>query len=376
MLALNKQTFLQRNRIALISVGIFIILGITTLLLTRASTSVVQTEPETGTLSGSAVVINDTTASGGKAVQFKGSLPPVGSSVTIAAVGDMNPSGNTSTSSNSGKNAAAIINGLQNGSLQAFFALGDFQYGEGTCSTLVNYWAKLWGPVIPKMYHTTGSYHDTISATDELGHKQFMNGECPGSTAKSAAVMNKGSAIGAYEPYSFDIGAWHFAMMPSSALHYFSTAGSSMATWLDGDLAKAKAAGKHLGVAYHDPYFTSDTSSHDRETKAKPWIDVMDKYDVRLTLSGSQHNYERSCPVLANDSCTPDSGTGMTAFQVSTGGVSLRSFSSSPSYIVKRFSDTHGWLKLTLNSDGSFSWTFMPVTGSSTDSGSRVKPGG
>ncbi len=92
------------------------------------------------------------------------------------------------------------------------------------------------------------------------------------------------------------------------------------------------------------------------------------KHRVRLTLSGSQHNYERSCPVNNADQCVPD---GMTAFQVSTGGIGLRPFTSSPSYIVNRFSDTHGWLQLDLRPDGSFSWSFNGVAGPSTDSGTH-----
>jgi hypothetical protein len=90
-------------------------------------------------------------------------------------------------------------------------------------------------------------------------------------------------------------------------------------------------------------------------------------------LSGSQHNYERSCPVRADDTCTAMNGRGVTAFQVSTGGIGLRQFEDSPRYIVKRFSDTHGWLKLTLNWDGSFSWVFMPVDGQGSDSGVRPR---
>jgi hypothetical protein len=140
---------------------------------------------------------------------------------------------------------------------------------------------------------------------------------------------------------------------------------------LDTDLAVAKAAGKHLAVVYHEPYFTSNTSSHTRASDHKPWVDVMYKHRVRLTLSGSQHNYERSCPVNNADRCVAD---GMTAFQVSTGGIGLRSFTSSPAFIVKRFSDTHGWLQLSLHSDGSFEWEFRPVVGENSDSGTRSAP--
>jgi hypothetical protein len=90
---------------------------------------------------------------------------------------------------------------------------------------------------------------------------------------------------------------------------------------------------------------------------------------VRFTLSGSQHNYERSCPVDNADRCVPD---GMIAFQVSTGGVPLREFTSQPAYIVERFSDTWGFLVLTLRMDGSFSWEFRPTSGTMrTDSGTQ-----
>jgi hypothetical protein len=241
---------------------------------------------------------------------------------------------------------------------------------------LVNQWGKLWGPVISKTYHIAGPTHDAASGTNELGYRKFFHGECPGSTAKSAAVTEKGSSIGPFDAYSFNLSSWHFAMMPTAALRYNTQSAASLASWLDEDLSAAESTGKHLAVAYHDPYFTSATSVHSRETQVKPWIDVIDKHRVRLTLSGSQHNYERTCPVRADDTCTADAGRGTTAFQVSTGGIGLRPFTSSPDYIVKRFSDTHGWLELTLNADGSFSWEFKPVDGAGADSGSRVRPGG
>lgn len=61
----------------------------------------------------------------------------------------------------------------------------------------------------------------------------------------------------------------------------------------------------------------------------------------------------------------------MTAFQVSTGGLDTRPFISKPKYIAKRFSDTRGFIRLTLHGDGSFDWNFVPTTGSSTNSGNR-----
>jgi hypothetical protein len=67
-------------------------------------------------------------------------------------------------------------------------------------------------------------------------------------------------------------------------------------------------------------------------------------------------------------------GDGITAFQVSTGGIDLREFTSSPRYIEQRISDTHGFLRLTLRGDGSFDWEFAATTGNGTDSGTRPAP--
>ncbi len=286
--------------------------------------------------------------------------------VRIAAVGDMNSVRNVSTKSPSGKNGAAISAALAEGSIDAFFGLGDFQYSTAYCADYVNYWRRLWGGTKARLYWVSAPNHDWKPGRNE-DLDNFMNGQCPGDTSKSAINTERGF-IGNGDPYSRDFGNWHVAFLSSALWRYDTTRANQVTTWLDNDLAAAKAQGKHLAVVYHEPYFTSDTSSHTRASDHKPWIDVMYKHRVRLTLSGSQHNYERSCPVDNADRCVAD---GMTAFQVSTGGVTLRPFTSSPRYIAKRFSDTHGWLHLTLKADGSFRWDYRPVQGTSTDAGLR-----
>ena len=295
---------------------------------------------------------------------------PARGSVTIAAVGDMNGVRTTSRASASAKNAASIGDALAAGEVESFIGLGDFQYDTAYCADYVNYWNKLWGRVKEHTYWVSAPNHDWQPGRNE-DLDNFMNGQCPGDTSKSRINAERGF-ISNGQPYSFDKGNWHFALLPSALWRYDEAKGQRVTAWLDRDLAAAEAAGKHLAVVYHEPYYTSNTASHTRETDQKPWIDVMDKHNVRLTLSGSQHNYERSCPVNKADRCVAD---GMTAFQVSTGGIGLRAFTSSPAYIRKRFSDTHGWLKLRLNADGSFSWNFVPVSGAMrTDRGTRAAP--
>ncbi|WP_307843340.1 hypothetical protein [Arthrobacter sp. MSA 4-2] len=289
--------------------------------------------------------------------------------VEIAAVGDMNGAGNNSSDSPSGRNGAAITELVENDEIDAFLGLGDFQYDTAYCEDYVDYWMPLWGGTMPKLYWVSAPNHDWEPGRNE-NLDNFMNDQCPGSTGKSAINRERGW-ISNGEPYSKDFGNWHVAFLSSALWRYDESEARAATKWLDKDLAAAKEDGKHLAVVHHEPYFTSRTESHERAASHKPWIDVMWKHRVRLTLSGSQHNYERSCPVNNDDECVRG---GMTAFQVSTGGMDLRPFTSSPSYIEKRFSDTHGFLRLTLRDDGSFDWKFVPTSGSSRDSGTRSAP--
>ncbi|PNI09404.1 hypothetical protein CXX84_03820 [Arthrobacter sp. AFG7.2] len=297
-----------------------------------------------------------------------GPASPAGD-VRLAAVGDMNGVKTTAADSPSGRNGAAISELVKNNEIDAFLGLGDFQYDTARCEDYVKYWTRLWGGTKSKLYWVSGPGHDWQPGRNE-DLDDFMNGECRGSRAK-AAINEQRGFIGNGEPYSKDFGNWHFAFLSSAHWRYSQKQARGITEWLDKDLAAARAAGKHLAVVHHEPYFTSNTKAHERANDHRPWINVMWKHRVRLTLSGSQHNYERSCPVNTADECVDD---GITAFQVSTGGTGLRSFTSSPDYIEKRFSDTYGFLRLTLRDDGSFDWNFVPTSGSSTDEGTRSAP--
>ncbi|RAM38593.1 hypothetical protein DBZ45_03805 [Arthrobacter globiformis] len=291
--------------------------------------------------------------------------------VRIAAVGDMNGVRNFDADSPSALNGAAITRLVQTNQIDAFLGLGDFQYAVPHCADYLKYWTPLWGGTKPKLYWVSAPNHDWRPGRNE-DLDNFMNGQCPGAPAKAAINQQRGF-IGNGDPYSKDFGNWHFVFLSSAFWQYDPEHAEALTTWLDDNLTAAQAAGKYLAVVYHEPYFTSDTAVHGRADDHKPWIDVMYKHRVRLTLSGSQHNYERSCPVNNEDQCVSD---GMTAFQVSTGGVTLRPFTSSPSFIVKRFDQTHGFLRMTLKDDGSFSWNFVRTSGSGkgTDAGTRPAP--
>lgn len=311
-------------------------------------------------------------------------VPPAGGSWDFAAVGDMNPSGHTDPNGTWGKNAASIAAALNSGAIDNFVGLGDWQYSIGHCGLSGssnpandNYskWNANGKALKAKTYWTAAPNHDYQPGRNE-DLDDFMDGRCV-DTVKSATSTdttrqgpNAGGMQSNGEWYSFDKGNWHILVAPAAQWRYNVARANQMTTEMDANLAAAKAAGKHLAVVVHDPYFTSNTAAHTRSTEIKPWIDMFWKNRVKILLSGSQHNYERSCPVNNADQCVAD---GMQQFQVSTGGITLRPFTSNPAYIVKKFSDTFGHLRMSLNDNGSYSWQFVPTSGNmaNTDSGSR-----
>jgi acid phosphatase type 7 len=321
--------------------------------------------------SGSGTPAPTASASTSGSSQESSSPAPTGSAastVSLAAVGDMNNDGNTSLTSATGKVASSILAANP----ELVFGLGDFQYPKGTCSALVEDYDKVWGKVVPLMFHIAGPNHDWNSTSDEEGYRRHFAGTCPDqTTGPSALVRSEHAPVGPGDFWSRDVGAWHLVGLSTGLWRFDRGKAQQMTRTLDRDLAAAKARGKYLLVAYHDPYFTSTTDRHARYPDVKPWVDVLDRYDVRITLSASQHNYERTCPVLSTGACTPNAGQGTTSFNVSTGGLGLRPFRSSPPYIAKRFADSHGWLALSLHPDGSFAWHYQAVDGTGADAGAR-----
>jgi hypothetical protein len=305
--------------------------------------------------------------------------PPAGtgSSWKFDAVGDMNPSGTTSSTSASGKNAAAIKNDINAGTVANFIGLGDFQYSVGNCNNSsypndsFSKWEAQWGPLKAKTYWIGAPNHDYQPGRNiDLG--TWMNGGCV-STTKSATNTTLNRYHDPLEWYAFDKGNWHIVAAPTATWRYNPSRAAAMTQEMKDDILAAKANGKHIMALYHDPYYTSRTSDHNREYDVKPWTDMFYDTGVRLTLSGSQHNYERSCYVDKNDACKTD-GTGVQAFNVSTGGIGLRSFPDpKPSFIAHRFSDTWGYIQIDLKDDGSYTWNYKPTSGGmQTDSGTRA----
>ena len=311
--------------------------------------------------------------------------------LVVAAVGDIDQEGKASRQSAPGRVAASIAAAGPD----LVFGLGDYQSPVATCASMLAGFDQLWAALLPLTFHIGGSGHDWTTSTRDRGYRRYFSGTCPGQTS-GASALNRGlgGSIGPGDFWSQDIGSWHLVGLPTEMWRRDPARARLITGLLSRDLALAKARGQHLLVAYYDSYFTSATrrpstngpvqkdkadrpgsTLASRRVLLKPWIDALDRYDVRVTLSAGRGNYERSCPVLSTGACTPDAGDGTTSFNVSTGGGQLRSFrGAAPSYIERRFADTHGWLALSLDPDGSFSWQFHAVDGHEVDMGSRAAP--
>ena len=109
----------------------------------------------------------------------------------IAAVGDMNGERTTDPASDSGRNGASIAAALKAGTVDAFLGLGDFQYSTAHCEDYVSYWDQLWGGTKPYLYWISAPNHDWEPGRNE-DLDNFMNGQCPGDTTRSAANRQKG----------------------------------------------------------------------------------------------------------------------------------------------------------------------------------------
>ncbi|MEK7602992.1 MAG: family 16 glycosylhydrolase [Patescibacteria group bacterium] len=73
---LNPTYKANRNIRILLFIAVFVLIGITALIMIRAATTTIAVEVESGVISAGALKINDSNASGGQVVQFANSLSP------------------------------------------------------------------------------------------------------------------------------------------------------------------------------------------------------------------------------------------------------------------------------------------------------------
>ena len=108
------------------------------------------------------------------------------------------------------------------------------------------------------------------------------------------SLPTRRSRSGSEHYYSFDYGFLHFTVLSTSD---DSGAGSAQRSWLEKDLARAKAgrAAWIIAVLHIPPYSAGPHGNS--ETVQRDIMAVLEAYPVSLVLAGHEHAYERFAPL-------------------------------------------------------------------------------
>ena len=227
------------------------------------------------------------------------------------------------------------------------FALGDNAYDSGTPLEYTTCYDPVWGIFKNHTYPVPGN-HDylTLNASGYFGYF-------------GAAAGNPLQGW-----YSFDLGAWHILAINSNCLFVGGcNTNSPQERWVRADLAAHPA--KCTLAMWHHPYYSSGQNG-DTTQMAAIWQDLYNA-GAELVLSGHDHDYERFAPQDA--SANLDTARGIVQFVVGVGGSDFTPilYPLQPNSLTQ-LQNTFGVLKLTLH-PSSYSWAFLPVSGSYSDSG-------
>lgn len=166
--------------------------------------------------------------------------------------------------------------------------------------------------------------------------------------------------------YSYDLGQWHIVVLNSNCGDVAGgcDAGSPQEEWLRQDLEDNP---RRCTLAYfHHPRFRSTGPGRDNTVLDLWW--VLYDHDVDVVLNGHDHNYARFAP--QDPEGNADSENGIRQFIVGTGGRNLRPVADSIENGEVLSDESHGVLKLVLQST-SYKWEFIPIVGETfTDAGS------
>ncbi|MBL8959724.1 MAG: Ig-like domain-containing protein, partial [Gemmatimonadetes bacterium] len=274
-------------------------------------------------------------------VNVTGSPPPPPTTHTLLAAGDIAVCGS------SGDEATATLLDAEAGTV---LALGDLAYPNGTTADFTNCYDTSWGRHKARTLPVPGNHeYGTANAS-------------PYFTYFGATAGNPGKGY-----YSYDLGAWHVVALNSNCIMVSCAIGSAQEVWLKADLA---ATTKPCILAYwHHARWSSD-ASHGNNTKVQPLVRALFNAGADVLLSAHAHLYERFGLQDPSNNASP---VGIRQFVVGTGGrTPLYSWGAIKPNSQVRNNTTLGVLKLTLGAT-SYSWSFLPVAGSTfTDSGTQA----
>ena len=291
----------------------------------------------------------------------------VGADPVIAAAGDiacdpLNANYNGGNGKNGNCAELATSNLLVGHGYSAVLSLGDNQYFCGALGAFQQSYDPSWGRVKSITRPVPGN-HEFLTSPDTS-----PSTGCDQSNLNAAGYFDYfGSRAGTSGQgwYSFDVGAWHLIALNSNCTNIGGCGPSSAeGKFLAADLAAHK--NQCLLAYWHIPLFSSGGRA---ATNSQAFWDVLYAAHADLVLDGHDHIYERFAPQTNKGAADPVNG--ITQITVGTGGANHTSIASVVPNSVVRNTSSFGILAVTLHSN-SYSWKFLPATGSFTDSGSAT----
>lgn len=181
------------------------------------------------------------------------------------------------------------------------------------------------------------------------------------------------SPSGGERYYSFDWGFVHFVGLDSNcAVGLASNDRCTLAAqraWLEQDLAQSQAPWK-IVYMHHPPWSSGEHGS--QLTVRREFGPLFEKYGVDLVLTGHDHNYERSKPMIG-DRVAAGAEKGIPYLVVGGGGANLREFATSkPEWSVLRNNSAYGFLDVDVT-EGTLSAKLLTLDGSVLDSFTLTK---
>ncbi len=268
-------------------------------------------------------------------------------SVTVYAAGDIADCRKSpAAESMAARTANLIMNGLAKDSKALVITLGDNTYPVGRTEEFNECYEPTWGQFKSRTLPSPGNHDYGMPLA--LGYYNYFD--------DLAGPERRGY-------YRKTAGHWQLISLNSNL------DGAQMQeqlAWLKEELKENKST---CSLAFwHHPFVSSGGHGNNAVMK-EAWRMLADaKADI--VLASHDHNYERLAPINADGE--QDDKNGMRSFVVGTGGTKLTPmFFSKPTSEI-RDNNTHGVLKLTLNSN-SYDWEFLPVAGQIfTDKGHGV----
>ena len=319
---------------------------------------------------GSALMVMALAMTGMVTTPARAQNPPV----TIAAVGDIacdpdEPAFNGGLGTPAGCQQKAVGDTIRAMNPQAFLALGDLQYIDGSYDKFMSSYDPALGDLKPITFPIPGNHE--YNTPKGAGYYQYFG--------EAAHPQTKGN-------YSFNLGAWHIIGINSTTCTPTNPCGpgSTMAKWIAADVAANPS--QCLMAMWHHPLWSAGL--HGAYTPMLPVWNQLNSYGADVVLNGHDHLYQRSKP-LGSGSLNPDGSLGdpvvtqdgIVEFIVGTGGENNFEALPGNNPAVTAAMDViatnpnpglFGPLKMVLGDTG-YDYEFVPSAGSTPfqESGSR-----